>query len=187
MAKNKIENTRPQKFCEFVALGENAYQACLKAGYSEKYAKTFSHKLLEKYKNEIEKLKPKAQAVLEKKFNYSVEQSFKKLCEIQDLALETDDKGNYCNFIRYPVLEGRYAILHSSKGIRTDVIFDSSVFPLLSIWPLYGGCRGLECIMTEAFTSWPAVLSESIADGSASVLSPGEEFRTSVRYVVSDL
>ena len=96
-------------------------------------------------------------------------------------------KGNYCNFIRYPVLEGRYAIQHSSKGIRTDVIFDSSVFPLLSIWPLYGGCRGLECIMTEAFTSWPAVLSEAIADGTASVLSHGEEFRTSVRYVVSDL
>ena len=96
-------------------------------------------------------------------------------------------KGNYCNFIRYPVSEGRYAILHSSKGIRTDVIFDSSVFPLLSIWPLYGGCRGLECIMTEAFTAWPAVLSDAIAAGTASVLRPDEEFRTSVRYIVSDL
>lgn len=96
-------------------------------------------------------------------------------------------KGNYCNFIRYPVSEGRYAIQHPSKGIRTDVVFDSSVFPLLSIWPLYGGCRGLECIMTEAFTAWPAVLSDAIAAGTASVLRPDEEFRTSVRYIVSDL
>ncbi len=131
MAKNKIENTRPQKFCEFVALGENAYQACLKAGYSEKYAKTFSHKLLEKYKNEIEKLKPKAQAVLEKKFNYSVEQSFKKLCEIQDLALETDDKGNYCNLsaaIKAEELKGKmygiYEADNKQKNIVIPVIKD---------------------------------------------------------------
>ena len=131
MTKNKIENTRPQKFCEFVALGENAYQACLKAGYSEKYAKTFSHKLLEKYKNEIEKLKPKAQAVLEKKFNYSVEQSFKKLCEIQDLALETDDKGNYNNLsaaIKAEELKGKmygvYEADNKQKNIVIPVIKD---------------------------------------------------------------
>ena len=131
MAKNKIENTRPQKFCEFVALGENAYQACLKAGYSEKYAKTFSHKLLEKYENEIEKLKPKAQAVLEKKFNYSVEQSFKKLCEIQDLALETDNKGNYSNLsaaIKAEELKGKmygvYEADNKQKNIVIPVIKD---------------------------------------------------------------
>ena len=99
MSKKKETSTklRQRKFCELVAQGESAYQACIKAGYSEKYAKTDSYKLLEKYGNRIEELKPKAQKVIEEKFNYSVEQSFKKLCEIQALALSVDEKGNYSN------------------------------------------------------------------------------------------
>lgn len=88
---------RQRKFCEYVAKGESAYQSCIKAGYSSKYAKTNAHKLREKYKNEIDQLKPKVQKIVEEKFNYSVEQSFKKLCEIQDLALLEDEKGNYNN------------------------------------------------------------------------------------------
>lgn len=88
---------RQQKFCEYAAQGDSAYQACIKAGYSQKYAKSDSYKLLERYGNEIDKLKPKVQKVIEKKFNYSVEKSFNKLCEIQKLALQPDDKGNYSN------------------------------------------------------------------------------------------
>lgn len=88
---------RKQKFCKLVAKGLSAYQAALEAGYSKSYAKTDSHKLLEKYENEIEKLKPKVQEVLEKRFAYDIEQSFKKLVEIQELALLTDEKGNYTN------------------------------------------------------------------------------------------
>lgn len=97
MTKQKNTKKRQQKFCELVAKGESAYQACIKAGYSEKYAKSDSYKLLEKYGKAIEQLKPKVQKVIEEKFNYSVEQSFQKLCEIQELALETDAKGNYNN------------------------------------------------------------------------------------------
>ena len=99
MSKKKESSTklRQRKFCELVAQGESAYQACIKAGYSEKYANCYSHKLLGKYKDRIEQLKPKVQKVIEEKFNYSVEQSFQKLCEIQELALKEDEKGNYSN------------------------------------------------------------------------------------------
>ena len=97
MTKQKNTKKRQQKFCEYVAKGESAYQACVKAGYSEKYAKNYSYIMLEKYGKAIEQLKPKVQKVIEEKFNYSVEQSFQKLCEIQNLALETDAKGNYNN------------------------------------------------------------------------------------------
>lgn len=93
----KKTDKKQQKFINLVAQGINPHQACIKAGYSEKYAKTNSHKLRERYENEIEKLKPKIQEVLEKKFNYDVETSFKKLNEIQELALLTDVKGNYAN------------------------------------------------------------------------------------------
>ena len=91
------ELNRKRKFCELVAQGLNPYRAAIEAGYSEKYAKTDSHKLLEKYKKEIEALKPIEQKNLEKEFTYSVKESFNKLCEIQELAMLQNENGNYSN------------------------------------------------------------------------------------------
>ena len=93
----KINKNRQRDFCEYVAQGLNAYRAAIKAGYSEKYAKTDSHKLLEKNEKEIEALKPIVQETLEKEFTYSVKESFNKLCEIQELAMLQNENGNYSN------------------------------------------------------------------------------------------
>ena len=93
----KLNEDRQRKFCEYVAQGLNAYRAAIKAGYSEKYAKTDSHKLLEKNEKEIEALKPIVQETLEKEFTYSVKESFNKLNEIQELAMLPNENGNYSN------------------------------------------------------------------------------------------
>ena len=93
----KLNKDRQRKFCEYVAQGLNAYRAAIKAGYSEKYAKTDSHKLLERNEKEIEALKPIVQETLEKEFTYSVKESFNKLCEIQELAMLQNENGNYSN------------------------------------------------------------------------------------------
>ena len=93
----KINKDRQRKFCEYVAQGLNAYRAAIKAGYSEKYAKTDSHKLLEKNEKEIELLRPVVKKTLEKEFTYSVKESFNKLCEIQELAMLQNENGNYSN------------------------------------------------------------------------------------------
>ena len=93
----KLNENRQRKFCEYVAQGLNAYRAAIKAGYSEKYAKTDSHKLLEKNKKEIEALRPVVKKTLEKEFTYSVKESFNKLCEIQELAMLQNENGNYSN------------------------------------------------------------------------------------------
>ena len=93
----KINKNRQRDFCEYVAQGLNAYRAAIKAGYSEKYAKTDSHKLLEKNEKEIEALKPIVQETLEKEFTYSVKESFNKLNEIQELAMLPNENGNYSN------------------------------------------------------------------------------------------
>ena len=93
----KINKNRQRDFCEYVAQGLNAYRAAIKAGYSEKYAKTDSHKLLEKNDKEIEALRPIVQKTLEKEFTYSVKESFNKLCEIQELAMLQNENGNYSN------------------------------------------------------------------------------------------
>ena len=93
----KINKDRQRNFREYVAQGLNAYRAAIEAGYSEKYAKTNSHKLLEKNEKEIEALKPIVQETLEKEFTYSVKESFNKLCEIQELAMLQNENGNYSN------------------------------------------------------------------------------------------
>ena len=93
----KINKDRQRKFCELVAQGLNAYRAAIEAGYSEKYAKTDSHKLLEKNEKEIELLRPVVKKTLEKEFTYSVKESFNKLCEIQELAMLQNENGNYSN------------------------------------------------------------------------------------------
>ena len=93
----KINKNRQRDFCEYVAQGLNAYRAAIKAGYSEKYAKTDSHKLLEKNEKEIEALKPIVKKTLEKEFTYSVKESFNKLNEIQELAMLPNENGNYSN------------------------------------------------------------------------------------------
>ena len=93
----KLNEDRQRKFCEYVAQGLNAYRAAIKAGYSEKYAKTDAHKLLEKNEKEIKALKPIVQETLEKEFTYSVKESFNKLNEIQELAMLPNENGNYSN------------------------------------------------------------------------------------------
>ena len=93
----KINKNRRRDFCEYVAQGLNAYRAAIKAGYSEKYAKTDSHKLLEKNEKEIEALRPVVKKTLEKEFTYSVKESFNKLNEIQELAMLPNENGNYSN------------------------------------------------------------------------------------------
>ena len=105
-----VNKDRKHKFIELVASGEKPYRACINAGYSEQYAKVFSGKLLEKYKKEIEELKPIAKAAIQEEFKYTAKESFKKLNEIQELALSTDDKGNYTNLsaaIKAEELKGR--------------------------------------------------------------------------------
>lgn len=92
-----MKKDKKQLFIELVAQGKKPYPAAIEAGYSEKYAKNFSHILLEKYGKEINELKPIAQEAIREEFKYTALESFKKFLEIQELALKPDAKGNYCN------------------------------------------------------------------------------------------
>lgn len=103
MAPKKSQNkdNRDKKFIELMAQGNNAYQAALKAGYSEAYAKAQSYKLLEKYRNEIEQLKPvyqEAKNELNKEeYKYTAQKSIETCRKIQEIALLPNGKGDYTN------------------------------------------------------------------------------------------
>ena len=106
----KIKKDRKQIFIELVAQNITPYQAAIKAGYSMATAKNKSQDMVEKWLPQIESLKPIAKQVIQEKFKYSVQESFRKLNEIQELALLQDIKGNYNNLaaaIKAEELKGR--------------------------------------------------------------------------------
>jgi len=97
--KKKIAKakSRKKKFIELVAQGIDAYPACIKAGYSENYAKSQSYKLLEKCRKEIEELKPIVREIVKEELKYDVINCFNEFEEVRELALMPDEKGNYSN------------------------------------------------------------------------------------------
>lgn len=122
---------RKQIFIELVAKGKEPYRACIEAGYSESYAHSNSHILRDKYVKEIEALKPIVQEVIKEKFKYTVEDSFKKLNEIQALALQEDEKGNYTNLsaaIKAEELKGRmYGVYEADNTQKTPDLLEIKV------------------------------------------------------------
>ena len=118
MPKKKIKD-RKKEFIKLVASGIAPYKACIEAGYSEKYAHSFSHILCEKYENEIDELKPKAKEILQKEFSYTVQDSYNMLCEIQKLALLQNEKGNFNNLnaaIKAEELKGKLNGLYQADN-----------------------------------------------------------------------
>ena len=60
----EVSDFRRMKFIKLCASGVAPYRAAIDAGYSEKYAKTNAHIMLEKYEKEIEELKIEVQKEL---------------------------------------------------------------------------------------------------------------------------
>lgn len=91
---------RRQEFCKYYVRGHTAEESARLAGYSSKYARHNAYRFTKEpeVQAEIQRLRGIAQKVADKKFEYTIEQSFKKLLEIQDLAMEANQKdGEYYN------------------------------------------------------------------------------------------
>ena len=70
-------------------------------------------------------LKPKVQEVLEQKFKYDVEASFKKLNEIQELALLQNKDGDYSNLtaaIKAEELKGKMYGVYEADNRQKSVV-----------------------------------------------------------------
>lgn len=88
----KKTKDRKHEFIKLVASGKAPYRACIEAGYSEWYAKKDSKNLQEKYKREIEALQEVGQKKIEEEFSYTAYDSFKKLQEYQEIAMNCFDR-----------------------------------------------------------------------------------------------
>ena len=83
--------------------------------------------------------------------------------EKMDLSHAYTFSNNLCvNFYTESVQQGSYGFFHKSRGCGMEIRSSPEDFPCLSLWLIYGGWRGHYCVMSEAFTCWPAVLTEAI-------------------------
>lgn len=97
---------------------------------------------------------------------------------------EADNPNAFFNYLCCPCPKGRYGVRHRGRNTGIEINFDPSYFKCLSLWPIYGGWRGHNCLMTEAFTTWNAVLSDAVAEGRAYILNPGNTDETTVKYTI---
>ena len=81
-------NTKQKMFCKEYLIDLNATQACIRAGYSEKTARTIGSKLLTKVdiQKEIDRLK----AIREKKVELTAEKVLKDIERVREKAEKTD-------------------------------------------------------------------------------------------------
>ena len=61
--------------------------------------------------------------------------------------------------------------------------FDKEVFPVVWLWSVYGGWRGVYTAAFEAWTAYPGRLDKVIEGGLQRRLEPGETLETEVRFV----
>jgi len=80
--------------------------------------------------------------------------------------------------------EGWYALVNQKKKLGFGVTFDLSVFRCLWMWAVYGGEFGYPwygrayTVAVEPFSSWPAVLTRAVENGTHLSLAAGESIST---------
>lgn len=61
--------------------------------------------------------------------------------------------------------------------------FDPTILPVVWLWGVYGGWRGIYQVALEAWTSYPARLDQAMDAGRHRILNPGETLETEVHFI----
>lgn len=70
--------------------------------------------------------------------------------------------------------EGWLALTDTRKKEGVALVFPKDVFKSIWLWLVYGGWRGTYTAAVEAWTGYPAKLSDAVEHGKYSILNPGE-------------
>ena len=103
-------NTKQKMFCKEYLIDLNATQACIRAGYSEKTARTIGSKLLTKVdiQKEIDRLK----AIREKKVELTAE---KVLEDIERVRKKAEGSEQYTVSLKASELQGKHLAMFTEK------------------------------------------------------------------------
>ena len=79
--------------------------------------------------------------------------------------------------------EGWLAVTDPVSRSGFAMAFDREIFPVVWLWSVYGGWRGIYTAAFEAWTAYPGRLDKVIESGLQRRLEPGETLETEVRFV----
>ncbi len=79
--------------------------------------------------------------------------------------------------------DGWLAVTDPDSRSGFAMAFDKEVFPVVWLWSVYGGWRGVYTAAFEAWTAYPAPLDKVIEAGLQRRLEPGETLETEVRFI----
>lgn len=80
--------------------------------------------------------------------------------------------------------EGWLALTDTKKKEGVAIVFPKEIFKSIWLWLVYGGWRGIYTAAVEAWTGYPAKLSEAITNGVCSNLLPGKTMECETRLII---
>jgi hypothetical protein len=79
--------------------------------------------------------------------------------------------------------EGWLAVTDPASGSGFAMAFDKRVLPVVWLWSVYGGWRGIYTVAFEAWTSFPGRLDKVIEAGRQRRLEPGQTLETELKFI----
>ena len=79
--------------------------------------------------------------------------------------------------------EGWLAVTDPESRSGFAMVFDREIFPVVWLWSVYGGWRGIYTAAFEAWTAYPGRLDKVIEGGLQRRLDPGQTLETEVRFI----
>jgi hypothetical protein len=80
--------------------------------------------------------------------------------------------------------EGWLALTDKKKKEGVALVFPKEVFKSIWLWLVYGGWRSTYLAAVEAWTGYPAKLSDAVDHGKYSILNPGETLECETKLMV---
>jgi galactose mutarotase-like enzyme len=76
--------------------------------------------------------------------------------------------------------EGWFAVVRSGHGLKLRIDFPLELFPVIYLWMVYGGWRGIYHAAIEPWTGGGTSLAKAIEAGAALTLEPGETLEAAI-------
>jgi galactose mutarotase-like enzyme len=82
--------------------------------------------------------------------------------------------------------EGWFAVVQADQRLRLRVNFPLEVYPVIYLWMVYGGWRGIYHAAVEPWTGGGTSLAQAIEAGAARTLQPGESLEAVVTVTIDE-
>jgi galactose mutarotase-like enzyme len=102
-----------------------------------------------------------------------------------DMSLVQPPEAGTMDFHYVTSLKGGWlALTDTKKKVGIALVFPKEVFKSIWLWLVYGGWRSIYVAAVEAWTGYPAKLSDAVDHGEYSSLNPGETLECETKFII---